>query len=111
MASWKIVRTSGETEPWWFFSDWKKDIKEVKEYSNEQEAFEQFIYLVQELHNKFQHSKTKKNTAAFWNEDEKIFCEDCDDDLQLYHGLLLMEGDSLKVFTEDEKGKLLAALE
>ncbi|WP_421378706.1 DUF1033 family protein [Bacillus salacetis] len=111
MASWKILRMSGEAEPWWFFSDWEKDITEETVYTNEEEAFNQFIKLVEELKNKFQHTKQKKNTVAFWNEDEKVFCEECDDDLQLFHGLLLMEGKDLKPFTEQEKEILTAALE
>lgn len=111
VTSWKVVRTSGETEPWWFFSDWEKDISEVKEYRNENEAFDQFLSLVQELRKKYQHSKQKKNTVAFWNEDEKVFCEDCDDDLQLYHGLLLMEGETPKKLSDEEREKMMAALE
>ena len=28
---------------------------------------------------------------AFWSEDEINFCEGCDEDLQLYHGVILMK--------------------
>jgi hypothetical protein len=111
VTSWKVVRMSGEAEPWWFFSGWEKDITEEIVCANEKEAFDQFIILVQELNDKFQHSKQKKNTVAFWNEDEKVFCEECDDDLQLFHGLLLMEGKNPKSFTDEEKEKLTAVLE
>jgi hypothetical protein len=111
VTSWKVVRMSGEAEPWWFFSDWEKDITEETVYTDEKEAFEQFINLVQELNDIYKHSKQKKNTVAFWNETEKVFCEECVDDLQLYHGILLMEGKNPKSFTDQEKEKLTAALE
>ncbi|TYS82784.1 DUF1033 family protein [Rossellomorea aquimaris] len=109
MTSWKIVKMSGEAEPWWFFPDWKKDIKEELHYSTEKEAFEQYINLIEEYNKAFQHAKHKKNTAAFWNEDEKVFCEACDDDLQLYHGLILMEDEKVKEFTEEEKKKFYSS--
>ncbi|MGM0845275.1 MAG: DUF1033 family protein [Bacillota bacterium] len=109
--SWRIVRISGEAEPWWFFSDWKKDIKEEIHHTDEKEAFEQFISLVEEFTHKYQHTKHKKNTAAFWNDGDKVFCEACDDDLQLYHGLILMENDQLKEFTEEEKVRFISAIQ
>ena len=28
---------------------------------------------------------------AFWSEDEINFCDGCDEDLQLYHGVILMK--------------------
>jgi hypothetical protein len=111
MASFSVVRISGEAEPWWFFTDWEKDITEKLEYHDEKEAFEQFIALVQDLTYKYQHKKQKKNTVAFWSENEKAFCEACDDDLQLYHGLILMEGNKPKVFTDEEKARLAEVLE
>ncbi|WP_113929205.1 DUF1033 family protein [Bacillus sp. P14.5] len=111
MTSWKIVKISGEAEPWWFFSDWKKDIKEEIHYTSEKDAFEKFMNLVEDYRQKYQHAKHKKNTAAFWNEGEKVFCEACDDDLQQYHGLILMEGESVKDFTEEEKQRFSVVFE
>jgi hypothetical protein len=111
MTSWKVVRIKGESEPWWFFPDWQKDISEENEFQTENEAFRQFIILVQEGKHTFDHFKEKKNTVAFWNEGDKVFCEACDDDLQLYHGLILMKDDHPKEFSEEEKETLRSSLE
>nr|WP_276310213.1 DUF1033 family protein [Bacillus salacetis] len=111
MASYSVIRMSGEAEPWWFFSDWEKDITEKMEFTNEKEAFEQFLALVRELSGEYKNRKQKKNTVAFWDEGEKVFCESCDDDLQIYHGLILMDGKDLKVFTNEEKQELQTVME
>lgn len=36
-------------------------------------------------------NKLKNTLAAFWCDEEKCFCEECDDDLQVYHGLLVLK--------------------
>jgi hypothetical protein len=111
MTSWKVVRIKGEAEPWWFFPDWEKDIAEENAFPTEKEAFRQFINLVKISKHKYDHFKEKKNTVAFWNAGEKVFCEACDDDLQLYHGLILLKDDEPKDFSEEEKEILIGALE
>lgn len=79
-------------EPWWMFEDWEELIRTRKTFEDMQEATAYLNGLLEELRSKHQHEKTKKNCFyAFWSEDEKSFCEGCDEDLQLYHGVILMQ--------------------
>ena len=40
---------------------------------------------------KYKNESEKKNCFfAFWSENEKISCEACSDDLQIYHGIILL---------------------
>ncbi|WP_433742520.1 DUF1033 family protein [Falsibacillus pallidus] len=103
-TSWKVILTKGENEPWWFFEGWEKDI--VSEYSFEEkhEALIFFHEKLKSLQNEYPHIRQKNDSmAAFWHEEEKEFCEACDDDLQTYHGLLLMQNQKPYVPTYEEK--------
>ncbi|CAM3990430.1 DUF1033 family protein [Lederbergia lenta] len=91
---WKVITTKGESEPWWFFKGWQEAIIESKDFKDQLSAIEYYLQQFSALQTKYQCVKVKKNTmAAFWNEGEYVFCTSCDDDLQLYYGLLLMKND------------------
>lgn len=76
-------------EPWWQFEGWQENIVEIYTFSTKQ----QFLEGQKELLNRFRmiynHEAQKEGKYyAFWKSDEIDFCESCDDDLQIYHGLI-----------------------
>ncbi|WHA08907.1 DUF1033 family protein [Enterococcus montenegrensis] len=88
----QVVIMYGDNEPWWFFEDWQADVTE--EYTfNDLTAAEQFYenkWL--ELSPCFSNLKSRPNyQAAFWNESDERWCEECDDYLQQYTGLALLK--------------------
>lgn len=88
----QVIELFGEYEPWWFFEDWRDDIYLEVGYETFQEAVEAYETLYQVYASKYEHCQTKKQwLTAFWNEDEIRYCEDCEDDVQLYHSILLLE--------------------
>ncbi|WP_175991406.1 DUF1033 family protein [Bacillus sp. Marseille-Q1617] len=94
--TWKVIMTHSDAEPWWFFEDWKRDIVKEWEFDNKSEAVRKYLDECVALSREFPNMKTKKyNSIAFWNENEVVFCEACDDDLQMYHGIILFENDHL----------------
>ncbi|MBM7584111.1 hypothetical protein JOC86_000648 [Bacillus pakistanensis] len=96
MGKWKIIQTKGESEPWWFFDDWRKDITAIFEYESKIDTIDQYVKKIGELKKAFPYLKQKNyHTVAFWDPNERVFCEGCDDDLQIYHGLIFMYNDNL----------------
>lgn len=88
----QVVIMYGDNEPWWFFEDWQAVVTE--EYTfNDLTAAEQFYenkWL--ELSPHFSNLKSHPNyQAAFWNESDERWCEECDDYLQQYTGLALLK--------------------
>ncbi|AJD91176.1 hypothetical protein JMA_18590 [Jeotgalibacillus malaysiensis] len=59
-------------------------------FDTKQEAFDRYEEIMRENFSKYEHVRVKRGTqAAFWNEEEYFFCDDCDEDLQVFHGFIL----------------------
>lgn len=98
----QVIQTYGEDEPWWFFDNWRDMIVTEETYPSFNEALCRFEDLYQKLGGLYPNRKEKPAfLVAFWKDGEVAFCEDCDDDLQLYAGLLLLK-DGKKISVEDE---------
>lgn len=87
-----VTLTYSENEPWWFFEDWQTDIIEEHPFDTFEEAETYFVTCYKKLTKDYDDSRCKNPyLVAFWNEDELIYCEDCDEDLQAYKGLMLLK--------------------
>lgn len=77
-------------EPWWNFDDMQEkyfDQKKFHTYEEYESAVHQLLLLYRQ---KYQFEKQKNNIYyAFWNEGENYYCEGCDEELQLYYGIIL----------------------
>lgn len=94
VQNWEVIVMKGDSEPWWFFPEWRDGIIELYTYSNSEAAIQKYLSLFRQLRDEFEEVKVKKTSlAAFWNKEEMSFCEHCDDDLQLYYGLLILLND------------------
>ncbi|XXM71634.1 DUF1033 family protein [Lysinibacillus sphaericus] len=90
----KVILTRSDAEPWWFFEDWQKDIVKTWEYEEGSAAVQKYKTEISSLRKLFPNVKSKNyQSIAFWNPEEIEFCEACDDDVQIYHGIILLEGD------------------
>lgn len=88
----QVYMTKGEYEPWWFFEDWEELIIMEETYSDLGAAEKRFRELYAEMREKYPFQRTKKRyLSAFWNEEEVYFCDSCDDDIQVYHGIMLLK--------------------
>lgn len=88
----QVITTYSENEPWWFFDDWQDDIVEEQVFDNLASAkvayHEKFSQLTQE----YSMMREKPDfLTAFWNEGDYAYCDDCDEDLQQYKGLMLLK--------------------
>ena len=88
----QVIQTYSEDEPWWFFEEWENNIKSEIVFDKFHDAEKEFMEQYDKLHNEYEEVKCKDPfLVAFWNEDEFIYCEDCDEDLQAYRGLMIVE--------------------
>ncbi|MGE6752524.1 DUF1033 family protein [Rossellomorea sp. NPDC071047] len=93
-STWRVMTTKSDAEPWWFFEGWEKDIVQEWTFNNRDEAIERFLEEMRRLRKSYLKSKNKKlHSIAFWDPNEVLFCEACDDDLQVYYGLIIFEND------------------
>jgi len=103
---WEVIVTKGENEPWWFFDDWKQDIRQYSLYHAKKEAIHAYWNLYEQLTNKYEYVKVKKTSlAAFWNKGEIAYCTQCEDDLQLYCGLIIMRNGTPYEFSHEDMRK------
>lgn len=88
----QVITMLGENEPWWFFDDWQEDIQTQVEYRDFHEALEVFEKVLSDYHQKLPNIKMKDHfLVACWEPSELRYCDDCDEDLQLFHGILLLK--------------------
>ncbi len=88
----EVVYMKAEFEPWWMFSGWEEAIQSRQAFENIQEAEVYLHEMLAILKEKHPHARAQEDCFfAYWSEDEKIFCEACDEDLQIYHGVLLLK--------------------
>lgn len=86
----KIIYMKADFEPWWQFEGWESQIVSTNLYETKEEFKEALEKLLEEFRSMFEFEEQRKDKfIAFWNEEECEFCEGCDEDLQIYHGLIL----------------------
>jgi hypothetical protein len=108
----KVILTKSDAEPWWFFEDWQKDIVKTWEYQEEQAAVQKYKEEISRLRTKFPEVKTKNyQSIAFWDPEELEFCEACDDDVQIFYGIILFQDDQPMEIKEELKEEIRDLIE
>ena len=106
---WSIIITVGDMEPWYFLEGWERQIKEHLTFDNKEEAIHAFVEIVKSYRKRFHFSKTKGSSiACFWNEGDEVYCDACDEYVQVFHGILLFYHNHL--FQPNTKDKNIFAL-
>ena len=85
----EIVYMKADYEPWWMFEDWEKMIQSRKAFTSAEEALAYLNDLKKEFGAKYNYQNERKDCFfAYWSDSERIFCEGCDEDLQIFHGII-----------------------
>lgn len=93
----EVIYMKAEFEPWWMFEEWEEKIVSSKIFVCKIEAQKYWDQLVEQLKGMYPQSEIRDEAfAAFWREGEIEYCESCDDDMQMYHGILWLENGSPK---------------
>ena len=86
----KIIYMKADYEPWWQFDGWEEKIISTYEYMSKETFEVAFNGILQKFRKQYDNEVSKDNRYyAFWSEDEREFCEACDDDIQIYHGIII----------------------
>lgn len=87
-----VIKMYGDMEPWWFLDGWEADIVSSKEFTDYELALNDYQKEWDVLSEQFSHHESKQDTmVAFWDTDDQYWCDECDEYLQRYHSLLLIE--------------------
>lgn len=93
----KIIYMKADYEPWWQFEGWEEYVVSERNFENEQQFQSAFMELVQQFRERYTNEACKQGRFyAFWSEDETEFCEACDDDAQIYHGIIVCTPEGIK---------------
>lgn len=72
-------------EGWWLFEDWRDNIIVSYAFKSEREMLEFYGRLVLQMKDHFGcYNIGKFQMITFFNTCDREYCEDCDDDLQMY---------------------------
>lgn len=87
----EVVYMLADFEPWWMFEEWEEYVQKRTTFSTLDEAEAYFEEQMTRYANQHESSERRKYAfAAFWTKGEQCFCDHCDEDLQMYHGLILL---------------------
>ena len=93
-----VIQTESCDEPWWMTTGWEATVVRYAVYSQFIKAKSQYIDWFAELERQYPNNKTKEPyMAAFYRPGEVFYCEDCGDDLQTYHGLLILDATNKEI--------------
>ncbi|HFI0231114.1 TPA: DUF1033 family protein [Streptococcus suis] len=88
----QVIKLYGDYEPWWFLDGWEEDIVSKDVFSRYEDAYTAFQKEWVRLSEKFPKKQSKNGTlVAFWDESDQHWCEECDEYVQRYHSLMLVE--------------------
>ncbi|MFS0687754.1 DUF1033 family protein [Sporosarcina sp. 179-K 8C2 HS] len=89
----EVIYMKADYEPWWMFEDWEKTIQSRRAFESAHEALEYLYDLNKEFGVKYNYKEERKGCFfAYWSDRERIFCEGCDEDLQIFHGIITLVG-------------------
>ena len=86
----KIIYLKADYEPWWQFEGWETLILSTTEYESEDDLNRAVQSILAEFRSRYEYEQCKNERFfAFWSEDECMYCEACDDDAQIFHGIIV----------------------
>lgn len=86
----EVIYMKAEYEPWWLFDGWEETIQKRIQCSSKLEADQVLTKLLTTFRCEYESEQVKDESFyAFWSSEERIFCEACDEDLQIFHGIFI----------------------
>lgn len=89
-SMYEIIVMEADYEPWWQFDGWEDYVIETFQFDTALELEAHLQMLLRMYRQKYPNEECRnENFYAFWDENEQFFCDACDDDAQLYHGIIV----------------------
>lgn len=87
----QVVKLYGDLEPWWLLDGWQEDIVECENFDTYQDALSYYQREWEILAGHLSEHKDKsEQMSAFWDPKDQRWCEECDEYLQQYHSLFIL---------------------
>lgn len=94
----KIIYMKADYEPWWQFEGWEAFIVSEQVFETAEQFQTTFQTTLQKFREKYENEACKNDRFyAFWSEDECEYCEACDDEAQVYHGIIVLTPESIQI--------------
>ena len=93
---WTVAKMRADYEGWWLFSDWPERVIETLNFNTYEEMLEKYTKLLQDFKDCFDNYVVgKHNIYAFYNNCDLNFCEDCDEDLQIFYSFIILKNNEV----------------
>lgn len=87
---WELIKIRADYEGWWLFDDWPEHIVETQTFSTDAAFFEAYESTIKKAKEHYcNHLVGKHNIYAFYNNCDIQYCEDCEEDLQIFYSFIV----------------------
>lgn len=84
-----IIYMRADFEPWWMFEGWEDNIVSQQQFASAENARDYLEELKKDFSQRFAgYEQRDVAFASYWNEEEVEYCDSCEEDLQIFHGLI-----------------------
>ncbi|AIY05570.1 hypothetical protein Plano_1605 [Planococcus sp. PAMC 21323] len=85
----EIIYLRTNYEPWWMFEGWEEKVVNRHQFNSTENAQQKLESLKNDFDRRFSNQQQKDFAfTCYWNAEEVEYCEDCEEDLQIFHGLI-----------------------
>ena len=93
---WTVAKIRADYEGWWLFSDWTNHIVEQYHFENYEKMLNYYQSIIENSKKHYDNFLVGKyNIHAFYNNCELGFCEDCDEDLQIFYSYIVLNNNEV----------------
>ncbi|WP_436853833.1 regulatory protein MsaA [Staphylococcus caeli] len=93
---WTVAKIRADYEGWWLFSDWPEQIIKQYDFENYDDMLSYYRNLIIKSKKDYDNYLVGKyNIHAFYNNCELGFCEDCDEDLQIFYSYIVLNDNEI----------------
>lgn len=90
----QVAVLKADYEGWWLFEGWQEELTEARHFSSEEAMLDYYWKLVERMMENFHSYQTGKyDLMAFYNACELEYCEECEEDLQIYYTPICLKND------------------
>ena len=83
-------------EPWWFLEGWEEDIVASKKFDQYYDALKYYKTCWFRLEQESPLYKSRSDLMTiFWDPEDQRWCDECDEYLQQYHSLALLQDEQV----------------
>ena len=88
----RVIEMYGDYEPWWFIEGWEEDVIMSQSFDKYYDALKYYKLCWFELEKKNPLYKSRSDLMTiFWDPADQRWCDECDEYLQQYHSLALLQ--------------------